>query len=109
MNGILILRASFGAHYNTVECDNQFPALVHFFSMSSPARDCLGFEFIMLCMRRRSAVSRQACHVISVMAQSLGTRFEGLAMAFLPVLFKVLVITVQVQPPLAPYLVPGPS
>eukprot|EP00803_Ostreobium_quekettii_P000644 evm.model.scf_83.8 EVM.evm.TU.scf_83.8 scf_83:153419-159961(+) len=46
---------------------------------------------------RRSAVSRQACHVLGVMAASLGSRFELLAVHFLPVLFKVLIITIQVM------------
>jgi hypothetical protein len=32
------------------------------------------------------------------MVEKLGMRFEGLAAAFLPALFKVLVITVQVSP-----------
>ena len=45
---------------------------------------------------RRSAVSRQACHLLCVLAATLGARFEPLALAFLPALFKVLVITVQV-------------
>ena len=47
-------------------------------------------------LRRRSAVSRQACHLLCVLAATLGARFEPLALAFLPALFKVLVITVQV-------------
>lgn len=44
---------------------------------------------------RRSAVSRQACHLISVLAEHMGARLEAVAMAFLPALFKVVVITVQ--------------
>ena len=46
---------------------------------------------------RRSTVSRQACHVLGAMAVALGPRFEMLAIHFLPVLFKVLIITVQVM------------
>jgi CLIP-associating protein 1/2 len=47
--------------------------------------------------RRRSAVSRQACHLLEVLAQDLGVRFEPFAAIFVPVLFRVLVITVQVR------------
>ncbi|BDA47128.1 probable CLIP-associating protein 2 [Coccomyxa sp. Obi] len=46
---------------------------------------------------RRSAVSRQACHLISVLAEHMGARLETVAMAFLAALFKVLVITVQIM------------
>lgn len=46
---------------------------------------------------RRSAVSRQACHLISVLSEHMGPRLEPLALAFLPALFKVVVITVQVS------------
>jgi hypothetical protein len=41
-------------------------------------------------------VSRQACHLLEVLAQDLGVRFEPFAAIFVPVLFRVLVITVQV-------------
>ncbi len=71
----------------------------------------IGFLFISACTKlhsghwhlkslichRRSAVSRQACHLVSVLAENMGTRLEPLAMAFLPALFKVVVITVQVS------------
>eukprot|EP00210_Caulerpa_lentillifera_P006256 g5975.t1 len=46
---------------------------------------------------RRSAVSRQACHVISVLVSYLGIKFDHMAIFFIPVLIKVLTITVQVM------------
>ncbi|GMH33117.1 hypothetical protein BSKO_00951 [Bryopsis sp. KO-2023] len=46
---------------------------------------------------RRSAVSRQACHAVATMAAIMGCQFEAEAIFFLPVLFKVLIITVQVM------------
>ncbi len=46
---------------------------------------------------RRSAVSRQACQLICVLSQALGSQFDSLAVQILPALFKVLVITVQVS------------
>lgn len=49
-------------------------------------------------------MSRQACHLVSVLAEHMGARLEPLAMAFLPALFKVVVITVQVSPSTVPHL-----
>jgi hypothetical protein len=38
---------------------------------------------------RRSAVSRQACHVLCVLSRALGPRFDAFAAAMVPLLFKV--------------------
>lgn len=46
---------------------------------------------------RRSAVARQAAHLMEVLAAALGPRFEPYAVAFVSALFKALVITVQVS------------
>ena len=46
---------------------------------------------------RRSAVSRQACQLVGALAAALGLRMEAAALAFLPALFKVVVITVQAR------------
>ena len=45
---------------------------------------------------RRSAVSRQACHLVASLSSSLSTRFVDYAVYILPALLKVLVITIQV-------------
>eukprot|EP00878_Enallax_costatus_P031208 GHUV01034104.1.p1 GENE.GHUV01034104.1~~GHUV01034104.1.p1 ORF type:complete len:529 (+),score=166.68 GHUV01034104.1:627-2213(+) len=45
---------------------------------------------------RRSAVARQAAHLMEVLAAALGVRFEPYAVTFMGALFKALVITVQV-------------
>ncbi len=44
-------------------------------------------------------MSRQACQLICVLSQAMGSHFDSLAVHFIPALFKVLVITVQVQWP----------
>ena len=41
-------------------------------------------------------MSRQACALLCCLAGALGPRMEAIALAVLPALFKVLVITVQV-------------
>ncbi|EFJ48812.1 CLIP-associating protein [Volvox carteri f. nagariensis] len=46
---------------------------------------------------RRSTIARQTCHLIGVLAQALGPRFEPYALTLLPTLFGVLVITVAVM------------
>lgn len=46
---------------------------------------------------RRSAIARQACHLLCCLAVALGNRFEHMAHALLPVLLKVTPITVQVR------------
>ncbi len=38
---------------------------------------------------RRSAISRQACHLLGVLARAMGMVFEPYAVHFLPLLFKV--------------------
>jgi hypothetical protein len=38
---------------------------------------------------RRSAVSRQACHLLAVLSGALGQRFDAFAAAMIPVIFKV--------------------
>lgn len=42
-------------------------------------------------------MSRQACQLICILSQAMGSQFDSLAVQLLPALFKVLVITVQVQ------------
>lgn len=46
--------------------------------------------------RGRSAVSRQACRLLEVLAAELGSGFSGMALHFVDDLLKVIVITVQV-------------
>ena len=46
---------------------------------------------------RRSAVSRQACHLSGVMAQACGARFEPHALQLLPALFKAVSMSIQVS------------
>lgn len=46
---------------------------------------------------RRSAVSRQACHTVCVLAAACGTSFEPLAVHLLPVVFKTLAMGIQVN------------
>lgn len=46
---------------------------------------------------RRSAVEKQACYTLSGLASVLGLRFQDYLIFYLPVLFKVLPITVQVS------------
>ncbi|KAK9843845.1 hypothetical protein WJX81_008697 [Elliptochloris bilobata] len=58
-----------------------------------PLRDPLVAQLL----DRRSAVARQACHVVAELAALLTTRFESYALAFLGALFKVVVITVQIM------------
>ncbi|KAI8476813.1 MAG: clasp N terminal-domain-containing protein [Monoraphidium minutum] len=57
-----------------------------------PLRDTMAEQLL----DRRSAVSRQAAHVLEVLSRAMGPRFDAFAAAMLPLLFKVLVITVQV-------------
>ena len=45
---------------------------------------------------RRSAVSRQACRILGLLAAAFGARFDMYALYFLPIIFKITVITVQV-------------
>ena len=45
---------------------------------------------------RRSSVNKQACYTLSTLSALLGPRFQDHAAYFLPTLFKVLPITVQV-------------
>ena len=41
-------------------------------------------------------MSKQACKLLATLAEMMGSRFESQALAFLPEIFKVLVISVQV-------------
>jgi hypothetical protein len=54
----------------------------------------------MFCRRACSQAARapQACHVVAQLAAALGPRFDAFALAYLPALFKVVVITVQARP-----------
>jgi len=45
---------------------------------------------------RRSAIVRQAAHLLVVLAAELGAEFEKDALHFVPELFKCVVITVQI-------------
>ena len=45
---------------------------------------------------RRSAVSKQACRILGLLSAALGPRFDMYALYFLPIIFKITVITVQV-------------
>lgn len=56
----------------------------------SRLRGCVLFR-----KRRRSAVSRQACHLVAVLAEALGHSFGGLALHFVQDLLKMVVITIQ--------------
>jgi len=56
---------------------------------------CSNPNYMRMC--RRSAVSRQACQVVSALASVMGTRFEQVALQLVPQLFKMVVITVQVR------------
>lgn len=52
-----------------------------------------------MAVRRRSAVCRQVCRLLEVLAAELGDAFNSLAVHFVADLLKVLVITVQVRTP----------
>ena len=54
-------------------------------------------QVMQLSAHRRSAVCRQACHLVGVMAGHLAVHFEAQAVQLLPMVLKVLVITVQVN------------
>ena len=41
-------------------------------------------------------MSRQACRILGLLAAALGARFDMYALYFLPIIFKITVITVQV-------------
>ncbi len=45
-------------------------------------------------------MSRQACHVVSVLAEACGDRMEPLAVQLLPVLLKAVAMGIQVGPAL---------
>ncbi|UPQ97200.1 CLIP-associated protein [Chloropicon primus] len=53
--------------------------------------------FIEQVLDRRSAVSRQACHLLTVISEKLGSSADSIVEHLVPVLFKVVVISVQVQ------------
>lgn len=53
--------------------------------------------FIEQVLDRRSAVSRQACHLLTVISEHMGSSADGIVEHLVPVLFKVVVISVQVQ------------
>lgn len=46
---------------------------------------------------RRSSVCKQACQLVAVLSGALGGAFEGMGLHVVPVLFKVVVLTVQVM------------
>lgn len=56
-------------------------------------RDALSSQM----QERRSAVSRQACHAVAVLAAACGHDFEPLAVHLLPVVFKTLAMGIQVR------------
>lgn len=47
------------------------------------------------CFHRRSAVARSVCHALGVLACAQGKCFEAYGVHFVPLLFKVLAISVQ--------------
>ena len=60
-----------------------------------PLRDALAAQL----QERRSAVSRQACHAVGLLAAATGDRFEPLALALLPALLRALAMGIQVRQP----------
>ena len=48
--------------------------------------------------RRRSAVERQACQTVAALGAALKNRFQAAAAHLLPVLFTMLVMSIQVGP-----------
>ena len=62
-------------------------------AMLNGMRSC----FVEQALDRRSAVSRQACHLLTVIAEHMGSAADGIVENLVPVLFKVVVISVQVQ------------
>ena len=60
-----------------------------------PAPLCVSQPCLQM-LERRSAVSRQACHVVATLAAACGTTFEPLAMHLLPVVFKTLAMGINV-------------
>lgn len=48
-------------------------------------RDIMGEQLL----DRRSAISRQACHLLAALSAALGSRFDSFAATMLPLLFKV--------------------
>ena len=55
-----------------------------------------GHACLLLLLRRRSAVARQAAHLFAVLAAALGIKFDAYAITFMSAIYKGLVITVQV-------------
>ena len=48
-------------------------------------------------LERRSAVSRQACHIVTVLAEACGEKLEPLALQLLPALLKAIAMGIQVN------------
>ena len=61
----------------------QVPSVVT--STTSSCSDCPGVQI----SDRRSAVSRQACHIVAILAVCAGQKFEPFALFFIPVITKV--------------------
>lgn len=53
--------------------------------------------FIEQVLDRRSAVSRQACHLLTLLSEHMGSAADNIVEHLVPILFKVVVISVQVQ------------
>ncbi|PSC71695.1 CLIP-associated -like isoform A [Micractinium conductrix] len=68
----------------------ELPAFADLVSML--LRDALATQL----QERRSAVSRQACHAVGMLAAACGHAFEPLAMHLLPLLFKTLAMGINV-------------
>ncbi|MEW5302143.1 MAG: hypothetical protein WDW36_004952 [Sanguina aurantia] len=64
-----------------------------FHECMKPLTAALAAQFV----ERRSIIARQTCHLLCALAADLGQRFEACALAIIPTLFTVLVITVQIM------------
>lgn len=65
--------------------------------MSWPCGQLTWWTVLIVSCCRRSAVSRQACHLVGMLAEVLGHAFCGLALHFVDDLLKMVVITIQAR------------
>jgi CLIP-associating protein 1/2 len=68
------------------------PELPVFADLLPSTQPCLAAQL----QDRRSAISRQACHLISTLVQACGSRAEPLAAGLLPVVFKAQGMSIQI-------------
>eukprot|EP00899_Mesostigma_viride_P020764 jgi/Mesvir1/2868/Mv13951-RA.2 len=64
-----------------------------FLSLLSKLKDALGVQVV----DRRSAILKQACHLLNTFAKALGNDFSSFADYFVPMLIKLTAITVQIM------------